>query len=100
MTAAEEEIRRHRAASCRALACHDTEGIAAHWLPQIIVTNSDGTIAGGEDGRAVVARRFLATAAAHPDVVFNRIPERIEVELSDPVRDELADLWQRVVLLI
>lgn len=79
-----EEIRRHRAASCRAVAAHSNADIASHWLPNIIVTNSDGSIAGGENGAAIVAQRFTDSAETNPDVCFNRIPERIEVELGAP----------------
>ena len=46
----EEEIRRCRAESCRAIADYDVDGIASHWLPEVCVTNSDGSTSGGGVG--------------------------------------------------
>jgi hypothetical protein len=76
---AEEEIRRHRAASCRALAMHDVAGMATHWLRDLCVTNSDGSITDDYDGW------MTESVAAHPDVCFNRIPHRIEMDCPGPI---------------
>ena len=75
----EEEIRRCRAESCRAVAVHDMDGIASHWLPEVCVTYSDGSTAVGEiDARSL----HSGVVEQHPDVCFNRIPHRVEVDLG------------------
>ena len=80
---AEEQIRRRRAESCRAIADYDVDGIASHWLPEVCVTNSDGsTSGGGVGGFVAVQAHFRGLMEAHPDVCFNRIPHRVEVDLG------------------
>jgi ketosteroid isomerase-like protein len=69
-------IRAARAQSNAAIAAHDIDGIARHWMSDIHIVTS--TSAQGR-GRDVNARRMAEQFARRPDTVYVRTPTAIEV---------------------
>jgi ketosteroid isomerase-like protein len=71
----EAAIRASRERSNRAIAAHDTSGIAAPWSDSILVIASTGA---RSLGREANARRFAEQFQSRPDVRYVRTPERIQ----------------------
>ena len=77
--AAAAQIRTNRATSNRAVAAQDIEAQACFWMPDYANTNSSGaTTVGREANKALVA----GSIAEHPDVRFERLADRIEVDFE------------------
>lgn len=74
--AEETRIREARAASNRAIAVHDLDGIERHWMETVhIVTSTSAQATGRAGNRARMARQF----SSRPDTVYVRTPSTIEV---------------------
>src|SRR5690606_17521240 len=79
------QIRAARAASNAAIAAHDVDGIARHWLPDVHIVTS--TSAQGT-GRDVNATRMSQQFARRPDTVYVRTPEVVDVYAAWDVASE------------
>ena len=85
--AAAAQIRTSRATSNRAVAAHDIEAQACFWMPNFTNTNSSGATTSGRDAnKALVA----ASIAAHLDVRFERLADRIEIDLEGGLAAEIG----------
>lgn len=78
-------IRAARAASNAAIAAHDVDGIARHWLADVHIVTS--TSAQGS-GREANATRMAQQFARRPDTVYVRTPEAVEVFAAWDVASE------------
>jgi|EP01046_Picozoa_sp_COSAG06_P022511 ketosteroid isomerase-like protein len=87
--AAEAAIRTARASSNAAIKAHDIDGIAAHWLPDVHVTHSNGSIL---SGAAANREMFAESFAAHADLSFDRRTETVllDVDTAGGVAAELG----------
>ncbi|MCU0646393.1 MAG: nuclear transport factor 2 family protein [Gemmatimonadaceae bacterium] len=65
-----------RAASNRAIAAHDTAGLATIFAPQVVVVSSNSTVISGRDANAM---RFAEQFRTRPDVIYRRTPEAVFV---------------------
>lgn len=75
----ETMIRSARARSNQAIAAHDVVKLADTWLPEFwLVSSTNAQSAGRDAARA----RFVQLFATRPDVVYERVPDRIEVNVS------------------
>jgi hypothetical protein len=82
-----EEIVQSRAASNRAVAAHDVAGQAAFWTEGYQNTTSSGvTTAGRQNNVALVS----GTLAKNPDVTFERLADRVEVDLASGLAAEIG----------
>ncbi|MEP7346171.1 MAG: nuclear transport factor 2 family protein, partial [Gemmatimonadaceae bacterium] len=74
----EREIRAARDRSNRAIAAHDTAGIAVEWMPNVNVVSSAGLQSEGRDANiARMAQQFVD----RPDVFYVRTPDSVRVFL-------------------
>ena len=85
--AAAAQIRTNRATSNRAVAAHDIEAQACFWLPDYTNTNSSGVTTNGRNANKVLV---AGSIAAHPDVLFERLADRIEVDLEGGLAAEFG----------
>ena len=75
----ETMIRSVRARSNHAIAAHDVVTLADTWLPEYwLVSSTNAQSAGRDAARA----RFVQLFATRPDVMYVRVPDRIEVNVS------------------
>ncbi len=79
------QIRGARAASNAAIAAHDVDGIARHWLTDVHIVTS--TSAQGT-GRDVNATRMAQQFARRPDTVYVRTPVAVDVFAAWDVASE------------
>lgn len=69
-------IKAMRTASNAAIARHAVDGIARYWLPDFVQVGGNG---GYKTGKDSVAAGWQRAFRLHPDVVYVRSPQRIEV---------------------
>lgn len=72
----ERAIRLSREGSNRAIASHDTAGIAAAMATDVTVVTSTGAVI---TGRVANAAAFAAQFASRPDLVYRRTPDSVRV---------------------
>ena len=72
----ESQIRAARAESNRAIATHNLNGVARHWLPEFYMISSTNDQSAGRDAARA---RFQEIFASRANVVYVREPENIEV---------------------
>lgn len=83
------QIVRLRAASNAAIAAHDVDGLAACVTSDVCVTTGSGQVC---IGQAAMRDRFDELFARLADVVYLRMPEKIEVSAAAPLACEQG-LW-------
>jgi len=69
-------IRAARDRSNRAIAAHDTAGIAAEWMPNVHLVSSTGLQI---EGREANIQSFARLFAGIPDVIYVRTPDSLRV---------------------
>ena len=79
------QILRLRAASNAAIAAHDVDGLAACVTSDICVTTGNGQVC---IGQAAMRERFSELFARLADVVYLRLPDKIEVSSAAPLACE------------
>ena len=73
-------IKSNRAASNKAIAKHDVDGIAKYWLDDFVQVIGRGTYETGKDN---ISASWLALFNSNPQVVYVRIPGKINISDND-----------------
>lgn len=81
-------IRAARADSNRAIARHDVDGIAKHWLANVSIVTSTGA---HDDSTEANAGRMRAQFTRRPDTVYVRTPTSVEVFTAWSVASERGE---------
>lgn len=78
-------IRDARAESNRAIAAHAVDDILAAMEDEVVITRGNGAVVNGKEA---AKKAFSEAFAQSKDLVYARIPERVEVSTSEPLAAE------------